>query len=123
MRAAVIRAQETSSVLWGLRGQRFRKHFKCTHGWVGGRGQRTGMAQRPEVAQPTPEQPGLSVLEKAELVLGPHSPLVPLPPSPGDFAYNMDQDNARVGDEFMRLIEPVAASLPYMTCPGNHEER
>lgn len=47
----------------------------------------------------------------------------PLPPSPGDFAYNMDQDNARVGDEFMRLIEPVAASLPYMTCPGNHEER
>ncbi|KAM9037865.1 acid phosphatase type 7 isoform 1-T1 [Sarcophilus harrisii] len=41
----------------------------------------------------------------------------------GDFAYNMDQDNARVGDTFMRLIEPVAASVPYMTCPGNHEER
>nr|XP_054318612.1 acid phosphatase type 7 isoform X1 [Pongo pygmaeus] len=41
----------------------------------------------------------------------------------GDFAYNMDEDNARVGDRFMRLIEPVAASLPYMTCPGNHEER
>ncbi|XP_070488858.1 acid phosphatase type 7 isoform X1 [Equus przewalskii] len=41
----------------------------------------------------------------------------------GDFAYNMDQDNARIGDKFMRLIEPVAASLPYMTCPGNHEER
>uniref|UniRef100_A0A8C9AYJ6 Purple acid phosphatase n=1 Tax=Prolemur simus TaxID=1328070 RepID=A0A8C9AYJ6_PROSS len=41
----------------------------------------------------------------------------------GDFAYDMDQDNARVGDRFMRLIEPVAASLPYMTCPGNHEER
>ncbi|XP_039768234.1 acid phosphatase type 7 isoform X2 [Ornithorhynchus anatinus] len=41
----------------------------------------------------------------------------------GDFAYNMDQDNARVGDRFMRLIEPVAATLPYMTCPGNHEER
>uniref|UniRef100_A0A8C2RJ51 Purple acid phosphatase n=1 Tax=Capra hircus TaxID=9925 RepID=A0A8C2RJ51_CAPHI len=41
----------------------------------------------------------------------------------GDFAYNMDQDNARVGDRFMKLIEPVAASLPYMTCPGNHEER
>ncbi|XP_006901183.1 PREDICTED: iron/zinc purple acid phosphatase-like protein-like [Elephantulus edwardii] len=41
----------------------------------------------------------------------------------GDFAYNMDEDNARVGDKFMRLIEPVAASLPYMTCPGNHEER
>ncbi|XP_010631158.1 acid phosphatase type 7 isoform X4 [Fukomys damarensis] len=41
----------------------------------------------------------------------------------GDFAYNMDQDNARVGDRFMQLIEPVAASLPYMTCPGNHEQR
>ncbi|KAB1274120.1 Acid phosphatase type 7 [Camelus dromedarius] len=41
----------------------------------------------------------------------------------GDFAYNMDEDNARVGDKFMNLIEPVAASLPYMTCPGNHEER
>ncbi|XP_004396453.1 PREDICTED: iron/zinc purple acid phosphatase-like protein [Odobenus rosmarus divergens] len=41
----------------------------------------------------------------------------------GDFAYDMDQDNARVGDKFMQLIEPVAASLPYMTCPGNHEER
>lgn len=76
------------------------------------------------MAPPTPEQPGLSILVKAELGLGPHS-LIPPPPAhpPGDFAYNMDQDNARVGDEFMRLIEPVAASLPYMTCPGNHEER
>lgn len=50
--------------------------------------------------------------------------LSPIPEyPPGDFAYNMDQDNARVGDRFMRLIEPVAASLPYMTCPGNHEQR
>lgn len=73
------------------------------------------------MAQSTPEPPGLSVREKAEWfwVLTPLSP----PHPPGDFAYNMDQDNARVGDEFMRLIEPVAASLPYMTCPGNHEER
>lgn len=39
----------------------------------------------------------------------------------GDFAYNMDTDNARVGDQFMRQIEPIAAYLPYMTCPGNHE--
>lgn len=39
----------------------------------------------------------------------------------GDFAYNMDTDNGEVGDEFMRQIEPVAAYLPYMTCPGNHE--
>nr|XP_056703625.1 acid phosphatase type 7 [Euleptes europaea] len=41
----------------------------------------------------------------------------------GDFAYNLDTNNARVGDAFMRKIEPVAAVLPYMTCPGNHESK
>ncbi|XP_063287295.1 acid phosphatase type 7 [Pelobates fuscus] len=40
----------------------------------------------------------------------------------GDFAYDMDKDDAQVGDEFMRQIESVAAYVPYMTCPGNHEE-
>ncbi|XP_075464371.1 acid phosphatase type 7 isoform X2 [Ascaphus truei] len=40
----------------------------------------------------------------------------------GDFAYDMDKNNARVGDEFMRQVESVAAYVPYMTCPGNHEE-
>jgi len=40
----------------------------------------------------------------------------------GDFAYDMDSDNAKVGDEFMRQIEAVAAYIPYMTCPGNHEQ-
>uniref|UniRef100_A0A3Q2ZCJ5 Purple acid phosphatase n=1 Tax=Kryptolebias marmoratus TaxID=37003 RepID=A0A3Q2ZCJ5_KRYMA len=30
-------------------------------------------------------------------------------------------DNARVGDEFMRQIQSIAAYVPYMTCPGNHE--
>ncbi|XP_045500015.1 acid phosphatase type 7 isoform X1 [Colias croceus] len=39
----------------------------------------------------------------------------------GDFAYDMDTDNALVGDEFMRQIQPLAATVPYMTCPGNHE--
>uniref|UniRef100_A0A1I7XKX8 Purple acid phosphatase n=1 Tax=Heterorhabditis bacteriophora TaxID=37862 RepID=A0A1I7XKX8_HETBA len=39
----------------------------------------------------------------------------------GDFAYNMDTDNGRVGDEFNRQIEPVAAYVPYMTAVGNHE--
>ncbi|KAM9048274.1 LOW QUALITY PROTEIN: acid phosphatase type 7-like [Megaptera novaeangliae] len=38
----------------------------------------------------------------------------------GDFACSMDQE-ARVRDKFMNLTEPVAASLPYVTCPGNHE--
>lgn len=40
----------------------------------------------------------------------------------GDFAYDMDSNNARTGDEFMRQIEPIAAYVPYMTCVGNHEQ-
>ncbi|XP_037933616.1 acid phosphatase type 7 isoform X1 [Teleopsis dalmanni] len=41
----------------------------------------------------------------------------------GDFAYDMNTNNALVGDEFMRQIESVAAYVPYMVCPGNHEEK
>jgi hypothetical protein len=33
------------------------------------------------------------------------------------------QGEGCVGDEFMRQIEPIAAYLPYMTCPGNHEQK
>ncbi|XP_023012956.2 acid phosphatase type 7 [Leptinotarsa decemlineata] len=40
----------------------------------------------------------------------------------GDFAYDLDTNNAEIGDAFMRQIESIAAYLPYMTCPGNHEE-
>ncbi|KAG5878756.1 hypothetical protein JTB14_012126 [Gonioctena quinquepunctata] len=40
----------------------------------------------------------------------------------GDFAYDMDTSNAEIGDAFMRQIESIAAYVPYMTCPGNHEE-
>ncbi|XP_062863318.1 acid phosphatase type 7 [Trichomycterus rosablanca] len=39
----------------------------------------------------------------------------------GDFAYDMHEDNGKIGDEFMRQIESIAAYVPYMTCPGNHE--
>ncbi|XP_053608418.1 acid phosphatase type 7 isoform X2 [Plodia interpunctella] len=39
----------------------------------------------------------------------------------GDFAYDMNEQGGRVGDQFMNKIEPLAANLPYMTCPGNHE--
>ncbi|PIO70063.1 hypothetical protein TELCIR_08095 [Teladorsagia circumcincta] len=39
----------------------------------------------------------------------------------GDFAYNLDTDDGRVGDEFLRQIETVAAYVPYMTVVGNHE--
>ncbi|KAK3914980.1 Acid phosphatase type 7 [Frankliniella fusca] len=39
----------------------------------------------------------------------------------GDFAYNMDDYDGEVGDEFMRQIETIAAYVPYMTTVGNHE--
>lgn len=39
----------------------------------------------------------------------------------GDFAYDMQDNGGQTGDEFMRQIQPIAAYLPYMTCPGNHE--
>ena len=32
------------------------------------------------------------------------------------------QNESKVGDEFMRQIEAVAAYVPYMTCEGNHEQ-
>nr|QGW52015.1 acid phosphatase type 7A [Dugesia japonica] len=39
----------------------------------------------------------------------------------GDFAYDLDSNFGDMGDKFMRLMEPIAARLPYMTSPGNHE--
>ena len=27
----------------------------------------------------------------------------------------------RIGDQFMRAVEPIAAHVPYMVLPGNHE--
>lgn len=39
----------------------------------------------------------------------------------GDMAYDLEFDNGRVGDQFMRQIEPMAAYVPYQTIPGNHE--
>lgn len=41
----------------------------------------------------------------------------------GDFAYDMYVDNGAFGDEFMRQIEPIAAYVPYMVSPGNHERK
>ncbi|XP_075158838.1 acid phosphatase type 7 isoform X2 [Haematobia irritans] len=40
----------------------------------------------------------------------------------GDFAYDMHSYDGTVGDEFMRQIETIAAYVPYMVVPGNHEE-
>jgi hypothetical protein len=39
----------------------------------------------------------------------------------GDFAYNMFEDNATKGDTWFEFVEPVYASKPVMTSPGNHE--
>lgn len=39
----------------------------------------------------------------------------------GDFAYDLDTDNGKNGDEFMEHIQPVAAYVPYMVSAGNHE--
>lgn len=41
----------------------------------------------------------------------------------GDFAYDMDSEDAAVGDQYMRQIESIAAYVPYMVCVGNHEEK
>jgi hypothetical protein len=37
-------------------------------------------------------------------------------------AYDMEVNNARFGDQFMRQIEPIAAYVPYTVVVGNHEE-
>lgn len=39
----------------------------------------------------------------------------------GDIAYDLHSEGGRLGDRFMRHLEPLAASLPYQVCPGNHE--
>lgn len=39
----------------------------------------------------------------------------------GDFAYDLYEQNSERGSQFMRNIEPIAAYVPYMTIPGNHE--
>ncbi|XP_033754057.1 acid phosphatase type 7-like isoform X2 [Pecten maximus] len=39
----------------------------------------------------------------------------------GDFGYNLMDQDGQVGDQFMRIVEDIAARVPYMTSPGNHE--
>lgn len=39
----------------------------------------------------------------------------------GDLAYDLASDLGVTGDNWLRDIEPIAANLPYMVSPGNHE--
>jgi hypothetical protein len=39
----------------------------------------------------------------------------------GDAAYDLDSNGGATGDSFMVQIEPLAAHLPYMICPGTVE--
>lgn len=40
----------------------------------------------------------------------------------GDIAYNLYGKDGIVGDEFMNKIQTIAAYVPYMVAPGNHEQ-
>lgn len=39
----------------------------------------------------------------------------------GDIAYDLGSDGGRTGDKFLNVIQPMAARVPYMTIPGDHE--
>ncbi|OMJ65092.1 hypothetical protein SteCoe_39357 [Stentor coeruleus] len=39
----------------------------------------------------------------------------------GDFAYDLPTNEGRVGDDWLNMIQPIAARIPYMGLPGNHE--
>mmetsp|Transcript_12097 Transcript_12097/g.23024 ORF Transcript_12097/g.23024 Transcript_12097/m.23024 type:complete len:443 (+) Transcript_12097:3-1331(+) len=40
----------------------------------------------------------------------------------GDIAYDLNLDLGEIGNEFLRMMTPIAGKLPYMTLPGNHEK-
>lgn len=40
----------------------------------------------------------------------------------GDIAYDLRENGGRTGDEFTANMEPISSQVPYMVCPGNHEQ-
>ena len=36
------------------------------------------------------------------------------------FTDDMYEEDGKRADKFMRMIEPIASSVPYMVCHGNH---
>lgn len=40
----------------------------------------------------------------------------------GDFAYDLNDDEGRVGDRWLNQIQTISANYAYMTLPGNHEK-
>jgi len=40
----------------------------------------------------------------------------------GDIGYDLHSEGGKVGDKFLHTIENVAARIPYMTVPGDHEQ-
>jgi len=41
----------------------------------------------------------------------------------GDLCYDLYENNGTHTDDWMNLVEPLAASFPYMVIPGNHESK
>jgi hypothetical protein len=41
----------------------------------------------------------------------------------GDIAYDLHKKNGRLGDTFMRQIQPIAGHVAYQVAPGNHERK
>jgi len=39
----------------------------------------------------------------------------------GDMAYNLSTSDGQDGNDFLKMIEPIATQFAYMTVPGNHE--
>lgn len=39
----------------------------------------------------------------------------------GDFAYDLENDGGSRGDGYMKMMEPITSTYPYMVTAGNHE--